>query len=222
MWLLQRQVVCDRLLCPLFDKKKLFTSATTLPLLSSPAFADFQIFSSPCLSKLSLFLPCLNKELYLSKPDQDSISRPTLWPSINYLWENGGLYSQAICEHRYDRRLDLQWGMPHPHFNPSHTHLNLDCLWNQISFPVVNETINELSNRQVLKRFFFSTAIVQYHLQMYVFTWIAMMKECNLLVLCCQCCSFFQLSTLLGHDYLSQDWPKQHNTFLDVHADFIS
>lgn len=64
--------------------------------------------------------------------------------------------------------LDLQTGKcPTPHCNPSHTHLNLDCLRNQISFPVVNERTNELSNRRVMKRLsFFKMLTVQYHLQM--------------------------------------------------------
>lgn len=93
VWLLQRQVVCDRLLCPLSKTLHLSRDA------ASSLFSLLQpllIFRDPLppppstLPTHSPLSPCLNKELYLSKPGQDSISR-RLSGLRSTIFENSGL-----------------------------------------------------------------------------------------------------------------------------------
>lgn len=105
-------------------KKKLFSSPQPRLCLFSPstASADFQIFSSPRLPALSPFLPCMNKELYLSKPDQDSISRRLFGLRSTIFQRTAAYRAGPYVSADHDRLLYLHRGMPRPHGNPSHTH----------------------------------------------------------------------------------------------------
>lgn len=84
-WLLQRQVVCDRLMCPLSKNPSPQPWCCLFSLLQ-----PLLIFRDLPPSPHSPLSPRLNKELYLSKPGRDSISRQ-LSGLRSTICENSGL-----------------------------------------------------------------------------------------------------------------------------------
>lgn len=166
MWLLQRQVVCDRLLCPLFDKKN--SSPQPRRCLFSPLqpLLIFRFSPPPAYPRSRLFSPVwIKSSIYQSQTNTQSLADSLAFDQLSLrerrLIEPGHMWAPPRSPFRSATENAPPPLQPLPHtpqpWLSIKSNLFSCCKWEN------QWAVKQTSHDNI---FFFKMPIVQYHLQM--------------------------------------------------------